>query len=74
MKKTFVLTLAMDDCIWGAAVPAMAANTYTATPTGQTVTLNGRQVDFAAYNIRGQLLQAARFGGCIDRDRKKLQC
>ena len=52
MKKSFVLTLAMMTAL-GAAVPAMAANTYTATPTGQTVTLNGRQVDFAAYNIQG---------------------
>ena len=52
MKKTIVLTLAMMTAL-GAAVPAMAANTYTATPTGQTVTLNGRQVDFAAYNIQG---------------------
>ena len=52
MKKSFVLTLAMMTAL-GAAVPAMAENTYTATPTGQTVTLNGRQVDFAAYNIQG---------------------
>ncbi len=32
---------------------AATGQMYTAIPTGQTVTLNGQRVDFAAYNIEG---------------------
>ena len=43
---TIILTMAM--------IPTIAfAKTYTALPTGQTVTMNGVKVDFAAYNING---------------------
>lgn len=52
MRKTQILLLTMF--LTMAMTPAVAeAKTYKATPTDQTVTLNGVKVDFAAYNIEG---------------------
>ena len=52
MKQTQTLLLTMF--LTMAMTPAVAeAKTYKATPTDQTVTLNGVKVDFAAYNIEG---------------------
>ena len=52
MKKKLVLTLSM--IVVMAATPVVAKEkTYTAKQIGQTVTLNGKKVDFAAYNIEG---------------------
>lgn len=51
MKKEIMLTALMVVIL--SSDITFAEPTYTAKPTGQTVTLNGEKVNFAAYNIEG---------------------
>ena len=55
MKQKMAFTIATVMAVMTMTTTALAATgqTYTAIPTGQTVTLNGQRVDFAAYNIEG---------------------
>ena len=50
MNKLLCMTVSI---IFLMNIPVFAAPIYTARPTGQTVTLNGEKVNFAAYNIEG---------------------
>ena len=51
MKKEIILTASMVVIL--SSDIAFAEPTHMAKPTGQTVTLNGEKVNFAAYNIEG---------------------
>ena len=54
MKKRMALALTVIMAMaTTATASAKVEQTYTAIPTGQTVTLNGQKINFAAYNIEG---------------------
>ena len=53
MKRKMALALTVIMAMSTTTAFAKTEKTYKAIPTGQTVTLNGEKVKFAAYNIEG---------------------